>query len=885
MVAIKDPLFSQQWHFKLLGNINSIWDEYSGAGVRIGVYDGGLQALHPDLDGRYDASLHFVYNGVTYDPRTLFPTPGEDDDGHGTSVAGIIAAEAGNATGGVGVAWGATLTGVNILTHPSFRDGSGTADTLFLASIRHAANFDIMSNSWGYDASFDDFLTRADDAWGSDVEAAFQYAADTGRDGLGTVVVKAAGNLAANSNGEGFSGSRHIINVAALTATGQITDYSNFGTNILVSAGAAEVTTDLMGLPGYGRAIGSAGDYTSDFGGTSAATPVVSGVVALMLEANENLGWRDVREILATSASLTGSITGARSGFEIEGTQFQGNTGFGDSWNDGGRAHSLDYGFGRVDAFAAVRMAEAWDLFSDTPLTSANEQVLTVSTGVLSTPLPLPTAPGQFLTLEVNEQMWIENVDVTIGVSLSRIDPSFEQVDLMLLAPDGTEFKLFSTNDLFVEQGQVIALPEGLSWTFGLAQALGLNALGTWQVYFSGNWSSTLTGGISEYTLDFFGRAPDVDNVHHLTKDYLLAQSRDANGTRDRVIADTDGGTDWLNMSSIAGAVTATLAAGGSIAVGRAQWATIAAGTVIENLVTGDGRDRLTGSDIANEIHAMRGNDTAYGLGGDDILDGGAGNDKLFGGDDDDQLTGGAGKDALDGGFGDDTIYGGDGDDKIVETTGGGDDVVYGGNGRDRVSLGAGNDTFHDEPETGAAGADRVSGGDGNDMLFGDGGADRLSGDAGDDLVFGGEGNDRLAGGIDDDVVAGGDGNDSLLGDAGNDAVAGDAGNDVLNGGAGMDVLSGGTGNDLLTGGADADSFQFVEGFGIDRITDFVDNIDELGFVAEYWTGFATATAFVDAYAEVVGTSVVFEFYDGSVLTLSGVRSVSVLYDDVMAMA
>ncbi len=885
MVAFNDPLVAQQWHFKLLGNINAIWDEYSGSGVHVGVYDGGFQYSHPDLNDRYDADLHFTYGGVTYDPGVLHPTPGQDDDGHGTSVAGIIAAEAGNGLGGVGVAWGATLTGVNILSHTSFRDESAFADELFLASIMHAAKFDIMSNSWGYDAYFEPFLTRADsNAWGASLETAFAHVANTGRDGLGTLVVKAAGNDAANSNGEGFTGSRHIINVAALTPTGQVTDYSNYGTNILVSAGAAEVTTDLMGVPGYGRAAGAAGDYTSDFGGTSAATPVVSGVIALMLDANDNLGWRDVREILATSAALTGSIAGSSSGFEVEGTLFQTNTGFGDSWNDGARAHSIDYGFGRVDAFAAVRMAEAWALFSDTPLTTANEQAFSATTGSVALPAPLG---GNTVSLDVTEEMWIENVDVTISGSFGPVFAPRDVINIWLVAPDGTEFKLFSTRDIEFENPQTIQLPDDFSWTIGVSQALGMNAFGIWQLNFSGTYSGLFAPAteITEFSLQFFGRTPDLDNVHHLTKDYLLAQTKDATGTRDRIITDTDGGTDWINMSSIAGAVTATLDALGKISVGRTQWATIAAGSIIENIVTGDGKDRLTGSALANELHAMRGNDTAYGLGGNDTLNGAAGNDKLYGGADDDLLDGGKGNDILDGGLGNDTIYGGDGNDKIAEAAGDGDDVVYSGKGRDKVSLGLGNDTFFDDAETGADAGDRVNGGDGNDTLYGYGGADKLYGDAGADVILGGEGNDVLGGGADNDVLVGEDGDDSLLGDAGDDVLNGEAGNDILSGGAGIDSLTGGTGNDALTGGADADTFVFLDGFGLDRVTDFVDNMDQLYFAAGFWGAITDVATFVDTFAEVVGSNVVFDFEDGNLLTLTGVKSLNVLYDDVLAIA
>jgi subtilisin family serine protease len=80
--------------------------------------------------------------------------------------------------------------------------------------------------------------------------------------------------------------------------------------------------------------------------GTSFSSPVVSGVAALMLDANPGLGWRDVQEILAATAGRTGSPAG---------WSFNGA----DNWNGGGMHVSHDYGFGLVDAYAAVRVAES----------------------------------------------------------------------------------------------------------------------------------------------------------------------------------------------------------------------------------------------------------------------------------------------------------------------------------------------------------------------------------------------------------------------------------------------------------------------------------------------------------------------------------------------
>ena len=143
------------------------------------------------------------------------------------------------------------------------------------------------------------------------------------------------------------------------------------------------VTTDLTGRNGYNlRSNPDASvSYTDDFGGTSAAAPIVSGVVALMLNANSGLGWRDVQSILAASADYAGpesSLPPPNISWQINGAE---------SWNGGGMHISRFHGYGEVNAYAAVRMAEVWAQFSSSK-TSANEQIVT--SGVLTPQLLLP---------------------------------------------------------------------------------------------------------------------------------------------------------------------------------------------------------------------------------------------------------------------------------------------------------------------------------------------------------------------------------------------------------------------------------------------------------------------------------------------------------------
>jgi Ca2+-binding RTX toxin-like protein len=868
MATPTDPLFRSQWHFGLMGDIRRIWDEYAGRSVTVAVYDDGVQYTHPDLDGSYDSALHFRSDGLEYDPFPRMLT-GSAHDGHGTAVAGLIAAEAGNRLGGVGVAWRAKVTGVNFLSDIQFADPA-----LQSAALRHAAAFDIMSNSWGFAPIFAPYQNLA--APGSTaamIASAFAHAADTGRGGLGTVVVKSAGNEGLTAYGDGLNSSRNVITVSAVDRQGGVTFYSNWGASIFIAAPEASVTTDLTGPGGYNTRAGAAGDYTTAFGGTSGAAALVSGTAALMLEADPGLGWRDVREILATSAALTGSDTGRGGQYELgdivwgrnevwnaAAQEWVQSTG---SWNGGGRGHSIDYGFGRLDAYAAVRMAEVWRLMHGEARTSANEQTLSVSHTQIQA-LPSTYLGRTRIEFAVDTMLVVEHVSVTIEVTYSATFPALTSLLVTLLAPNGAYFSLTTSYETV---GNL--LEGGLRWTFGVSGAMGILAAGTWAVTFESLFAAgSVVGTVSEVTLDFRGSPHDVDDVHHVTSDFRRVTALD--GGRDGVIRDRNGGTDWLNLSAVSGAIALSLAPGAAIAVNRAVWGRLGADTQIENAVTGDGADTITGTAAANRLHGMRGNDSILGGAGDDTLDGGAGNDRLFGGDGNDEVTGGAGNDTamlgdgddvflsgdqsmvdgadrIHGGAGNDTIHGGGGhdtvhgeagddfvdagagNDLVDERTGTGNDTVLGGYGNDLVYLGSGDDRYIHTDQSALDGADRIYGGDGNDTITAGGGNDTIWGEAGNDLVDGGHGNDlvylgtgndryqaSMAAGAEslagNDRIYGGDGNDTITAGGGNDTIWGEAGNDLVDGGMGRDLVYLGTGDDTFT------SFDFGPGAGADTV-------------------------------------------------------------------
>ncbi|SDY83702.1 M10 family metallopeptidase C-terminal domain-containing protein [Citreimonas salinaria] len=245
----------------------------------------------------------------------------------------------------------------------------------------------------------------------------------------------------------------------------------------------------------------------------------------------------------------------------------------------------------------------------------------------------------------------------------------------------------------------------------------------------------------------------------------------------------------------------------------------IARGTVIENLITGNGNDTVTGNAVANDINVGAGADSVHGGLGADTIEGGAGNDTLSGGDDADEVWGGLGADVLSGGAANDLLGGGSEADTL--TGDGGADTLYGGSGADMMDGGIGDDVLG-----GGQGADTLYGRDGNDVLwagteddliYGAAGTDRMGGGEGADTLWGGTENDTLYGGeLDDflygeehnDILGSGSGHDSLDGGAGADNLWGAGGNDTLIGGDGVDTLGGGAGADLLDGGTGSDTLR-----------------------------------------------------------------------------
>jgi proprotein convertase subtilisin/kexin type 2 len=318
-----DPLYASQWHLKNTGqaaaagpaatagqdlNVEPVWNSCNdngtckGEGIAIAVVDRGVEIAHPDLQPNLSSSLAGRVYSLNGAPANGDPTPVQTDreNAHGTAVAGIVAARDNNGLGGRGVAPRATFTGYALLQAST---NSNEADAMAF----QAKDVAVSNNSWG-PADGNGQLSDANSLW----RDAIEFGLASGRNGLGTIYVWAAGNgynsgFKERSTYDGYASYRGVIAVGALNAQGRRSSYSEPGANVWVSApggepcagGLAILTTDLSGAKGYNAGAGAPelddADYTRCMNGTSAAVPSVSGVMALMLQANPALGWRDAR--------------------------------------------------------------------------------------------------------------------------------------------------------------------------------------------------------------------------------------------------------------------------------------------------------------------------------------------------------------------------------------------------------------------------------------------------------------------------------------------------------------------------------------------------------------------------------------------------------------
>lgn len=317
-----DPYFGDQWHLVNTGQrgmtegadirADVAWELSTGEGQLIAVLDSGVLPDHPDLD----VIPGWDYIGDDSDPS---PDTSTDSPAHGTNVAGLSAALGDNGQGVTGVAYDARIYAIRLIG-----GGSSLEDVYDAFTEAVDAGAVVINNSWGFHTcgSFDTYET---------FRQMNRYAEENGRDGLGTVVVASAGNDGCDASGDGWLQQRLTFGVAASDGHDEREGYSNYGDVIDITGPSGSLLTTDLDEGGYG-AWEDDSYYYGWFSGTSGSAPVVSGVFALMFDANERLSAADAREVICDTATRIDIDSGA---YDASG------------W-------SPYYGCGRVDAGAAV---------------------------------------------------------------------------------------------------------------------------------------------------------------------------------------------------------------------------------------------------------------------------------------------------------------------------------------------------------------------------------------------------------------------------------------------------------------------------------------------------------------------------------------------------
>lgn len=500
-----DPLYAYQWHLKNTGqnsfalnrgiagedmNVSdAISKQVMGQGITVAVVDDGLEISHPDL-------VNNTVKGGSYNLITgsVDPTPFSGESGHGTAVGGIIAAEGWNGIGGRGVAPKAQLIGFNFLdSDPTGKVTNVQTFENFTKSHGASAYSDsarVFNQSYGYSVPFPHGFEE-------DESEVYRDVTTQSFDGKGSIFVKSAGNgydyyrfstfwlpgdyfsaTAENPANHGLpfhnsnmsSDNANVYNlvVSAINAKGVLSSYSSVGSNIFVTAPGGEygevnpaiVTTDRVGCengsaiaedrpstPFHGglHPLNSNCDYTSTMNGTSSAAPNTSGAVAVIMSANPDLSWRDVRNVLAKTSTKVNADIAAKTVTIGEGDTAQEYVAI-PGWQQNAAGYSFHnfYGFGRVNVSEAVKLAKSY-------AEDLGEYVVTEwqASQELAKAIPDADVNGVSDTQVVADDLVIEAVQIELTADHLRLP----DLAVELISPAGTKSVLMTPYNGLVYQG------------------------------------------------------------------------------------------------------------------------------------------------------------------------------------------------------------------------------------------------------------------------------------------------------------------------------------------------------------------------------------------------------------------------------------------------
>ncbi|XP_057290604.1 endoprotease bli-like isoform X2 [Hydractinia symbiolongicarpus] len=467
--SFNDPMYSTQWYLTNgVMKIKEAWDEgYNGKDVVISVLDTGLEKTHDEFKKRYDASASYNFVSNTTDPTPDYVGGSK----HGTNVAGIVAGEANNGKCGVGVAYGAKIGGVRFIdtSGGSVAQGKDYSQNAALSFNRN--HIDIYTCAWG-----------PDDSIGSKVgynlaPKAMADGTKHGRNGKGSLFVFGAGNEGIFQDSCGYDGYITSIHTLAISVVNSDGKKSNVSERCPAIIGVTQTRDGAKGVLSNADPMATAdlqNKCSNTFSATSAAAAVASGMLALVLQANKDLTWRDVQHIITrTSINDPTKVIDVDNGWKTNGAGFK---------------VSDRFGFGILDAMAMIKLAKNWTTVR--PQISCEHENAAhraiPSTGSLTDKIKLSNTCG---ITKLEHVVLLLNLTFTPRRDLQvEVKSPSSLVSYMLLPRKmdfGSEIKMYSTMSMHY-------------W--------GENPAGEWEVLFKNANSATKSNGtLKYYKLIFYG--------------------------------------------------------------------------------------------------------------------------------------------------------------------------------------------------------------------------------------------------------------------------------------------------------------------------------------------------------------------------------------------
>lgn len=345
-----DPLFPDQWFLPMI-EAPEAWDQTKGEAFSIiGVLDSGVSIEHPDLAINIIKGKSFAETSSSVEPDP--DVSGYNNNAiaaHGTCVAGVAAAITDNGTGVAGICPDCLIMPIKFFNYDEQSISVSRTLEAFKWMTDHDAS--VINNSWG-EVDVDEAGNCIDVVLDNYRSDAINYASENGRNGLGTVVVWAAGNSKCDTAVNRNYDNPAIFLVGSVEKTGMMSNYSNWGDRIDSALPAASLTTDIPGKNGFNDSFLSGLqnlDYTDDFIGTSASAAVASGIAGLIISANPLLTASQVMNCMKKASTIP-DISCPK-----------GDSSRTPLVSDPDQDHSRCYGFGLIDTAKAVKMARNGD--------------------------------------------------------------------------------------------------------------------------------------------------------------------------------------------------------------------------------------------------------------------------------------------------------------------------------------------------------------------------------------------------------------------------------------------------------------------------------------------------------------------------------------------